>query len=74
MANDEHVAQLVRGVAAWNAWRDENPNVLHPPRPRKCSGTRIGMLETANTVPGKAAAVGASRLTGDGGTGGAKIL
>jgi uncharacterized protein YjbI with pentapeptide repeats len=27
MANDEHIAQLEKGVAAWNAWRDENPNV-----------------------------------------------
>jgi hypothetical protein len=25
MANDEHVAILKRGVATWNAWRDENP-------------------------------------------------
>jgi uncharacterized protein YjbI with pentapeptide repeats len=27
MANDEHVALLKKGVAAWNAWRDENPHV-----------------------------------------------
>jgi uncharacterized protein YjbI with pentapeptide repeats len=27
MANDEHIAQLEKGVAAWNAWRDENPDV-----------------------------------------------
>jgi len=30
MANDEHVALLKQGAAGWNAWRDENPNVLHP--------------------------------------------
>jgi hypothetical protein len=30
MANDDHVAQLLKGAAAWNAWRDENPNVLRP--------------------------------------------
>jgi Pentapeptide repeats (8 copies) len=29
MANDEHVALLKQGVTAWNAWRDENPNI-HP--------------------------------------------
>jgi hypothetical protein len=27
MANDEHVALLKKGVAAWNAWRDENFNI-----------------------------------------------
>jgi Pentapeptide repeats (8 copies) len=25
MANDDHIAQLKKGVDAWNAWRDENP-------------------------------------------------
>ncbi|HWX32096.1 MAG TPA: pentapeptide repeat-containing protein [Steroidobacteraceae bacterium] len=29
MANDELVAMLKQGVAAWNAWRDANPHV-HP--------------------------------------------
>ena len=27
MANDEHVALLKQGVDAWNAWRDENPDI-----------------------------------------------
>jgi uncharacterized protein YjbI with pentapeptide repeats len=28
MANDEHVGLLKQSVAAWNAWRDENPTVI----------------------------------------------
>jgi uncharacterized protein YjbI with pentapeptide repeats len=31
MANDEHVAILKKGVAAWNAWREENPSTEDPP-------------------------------------------
>jgi Pentapeptide repeats (8 copies) len=27
MANEEHVALLKQGVGAWNAWRDENPDI-----------------------------------------------
>jgi uncharacterized protein YjbI with pentapeptide repeats len=30
VANDDHIAQLTRGVAAWNAWREKNRDVLHP--------------------------------------------
>ena len=27
VANDEHVRLLKQGVAAWNAWRNENPDI-----------------------------------------------
>jgi hypothetical protein len=27
MANDEHVAQLMKGAVAWNAWREESPDI-----------------------------------------------
>ena len=27
MANDDHIAQLKKGVTAWNVWRRENPNI-----------------------------------------------
>jgi uncharacterized protein YjbI with pentapeptide repeats len=28
MADDDHIAQLKKGVVAWNAWLDENRNIL----------------------------------------------
>ena len=28
MANDDHVAQLLKGAANWNAWRNENPDIF----------------------------------------------
>ena len=31
MANDDHIAQLKKGMAAWNAWRDETRTASHPP-------------------------------------------
>jgi len=27
MANPDHIAQLMKGVAAWNAWREANPDI-----------------------------------------------
>ena len=27
MEDDDHIAQLGRGLAHWNAWRDENVNI-----------------------------------------------
>jgi uncharacterized protein YjbI with pentapeptide repeats len=30
MAKDEHVALLRQGVATWNAWRRENPDIFRP--------------------------------------------
>jgi len=29
MSDHDHIAQLMKGVAAWNTWRDENPDI-HP--------------------------------------------
>ena len=37
MADDNHIAQLGRGLAHWNAWRDENVNI----RP-DLSGAKLG--------------------------------
>jgi uncharacterized protein YjbI with pentapeptide repeats len=41
MANDEHVAILKKGVDAWNAWRDENPNILPDLSAAKLSGADL---------------------------------
>jgi hypothetical protein len=45
MANEEHVAQLMKGVDAWNAWREKNP-VVRP----DLSGVRLAeaYLQGAN--------------------------
>jgi uncharacterized protein YjbI with pentapeptide repeats len=50
MANDEHIAQLMKGVAAWNKWRDENPNIERP----DISGAKLRQanLSSANLVGG----------------------
>jgi len=51
MANDEHVALLEQGVAAWNAWRDENRNI--PP------DLSEAILESSSTSRWPESAVGA---------------
>jgi uncharacterized protein YjbI with pentapeptide repeats len=45
MANDEHVAILKKGVDAWNAWRDENPDI-RPDLSR--ANLRLGVLVGAD--------------------------
>ena len=41
MANDEHVALLKQEVAAWNAWRDENPVIWPDLREANLSGANL---------------------------------
>jgi len=48
MANDEHVAILKKGVAAWNAWRDENPDI----RPNLSEATLDGADLTGANLSG----------------------
>jgi len=31
MANEEHLKILQEGVVAWNAWREENPELIPDP-------------------------------------------
>jgi uncharacterized protein YjbI with pentapeptide repeats len=42
MANDEHVALLKKGVATWDAWRKENPNIRPDLRKANLSGANLG--------------------------------
>jgi uncharacterized protein YjbI with pentapeptide repeats len=41
MANDDHIAQLKKGVTAWNAWRDENPEILPNLREAELTGVDL---------------------------------
>jgi hypothetical protein len=36
MANDDHIAQLKEGVAAWNAWREKNSSLKRSKRQGLC--------------------------------------
>ena len=60
MANDEHVAILKKGVAAWNKWRNENPNICPDLRGAKLIGMdltdanlRRANLSLANLMSGR---------------------
>jgi hypothetical protein len=45
MANDDHIAQLMKGVDAWNAWRDENPDILPDLSEANLSGANLGRAD-----------------------------
>src|SRR5262249_888940 len=50
MANDEHVAMLKQGVAAWNAWRRENPTSVRTSAERTSARrTSAGRTSTGRT-------------------------
>jgi uncharacterized protein YjbI with pentapeptide repeats len=42
VADDEHVAILKQGVAAWNKWRDENPDIRPDLSGANLSGANLG--------------------------------
>jgi hypothetical protein len=41
MANPDHIAQLMKGVASWNAWRDKNHTVRPDLSKAKLSGAHL---------------------------------
>jgi uncharacterized protein YjbI with pentapeptide repeats len=44
MANDEHVALLKQGVAAWNAWRDEHRYIVPDLSDADLSGANLSKV------------------------------
>ena len=49
MANDEHVALLRKGVAAWNEWRQQNPGVEANLFKANLSGTDLSGTDLSGT-------------------------
>jgi hypothetical protein len=47
MANDDHIAQLKKGVDAWNAWRGDNPNIRPDLRQANLSGANLSEADLA---------------------------
>ncbi len=45
MANDAHIAQLKKGVDAWNAWRDENPDIIPDLSSTNFSGADLSWVD-----------------------------
>jgi hypothetical protein len=62
-ANDEHLAILKKGVAAWNAWRDENPNVRPDLSGAYLAGTNLFEANLGETDLG-GADLGGANLNG----------
>ena len=48
MADDEHVAMLKQGVAAWNAWRHENPGIRPDLRGANRNDADLSRVSRAN--------------------------
>jgi hypothetical protein len=51
MANDDHIAQLMKGVDAWNAWRNENPDTPPDLSHAKLRGAKLSKVEYQDPVP-----------------------
>jgi hypothetical protein len=58
MANDEHVALLKKGVAAWNEWRDENPGI-------DGRRTAVDAVQEGSTTSGFETFQAGSKMTGE---------
>jgi uncharacterized protein YjbI with pentapeptide repeats len=54
MANEEHVAKLKKGVAAWNAWRKENPGIRPDLRSANLGGADLSKADLSKADLSKA--------------------
>jgi uncharacterized protein YjbI with pentapeptide repeats len=54
MANDEHVAMLKQGVTAWNAWRDQNPDIRPDLSGANLSGAKLSGANLSEANLGEA--------------------
>lgn len=43
--NDDHVKKLNEGVAAWNVWRNENPDIVPDLSGANLSGARLSGID-----------------------------
>jgi uncharacterized protein YjbI with pentapeptide repeats len=43
MANEEHLARLNQGLAAWNEWRDDHPEIVPDLRGAALAGRDLAM-------------------------------
>jgi uncharacterized protein YjbI with pentapeptide repeats len=60
MANDEHVAMLKKGVEAWNAWRDNNPNIRPDLTGADLTGANLDRANLSSTNLSQTSLLGAS--------------
>jgi uncharacterized protein YjbI with pentapeptide repeats len=60
MANDKHIAQLRKGVAAWNAWRKQNPDIRPDLIEANLSGMDLSEANLREVYLGGATLVGAN--------------
>ncbi len=62
MANEEHLAILRQGVRAWDAWREEHPDVKPDLSRADLSGANLSGADLSGAASGEARGVRTSRV------------
>ena len=60
--NTEHLAKLIEGVDAWNAWRTQNPDVKPDLRSANLQGVNLNGFDFSNAILKRANLSGATLL------------